>query len=108
MRLSLRLMLSLIAGVTAVSLVFVTYQTEVGAKALRDEVQRQALVLAESQQRSIEPLLQSGDYSELQAIVDQLQDHERLAGAAVFDLNGRPIAITAGLSSQLAAAPQAV
>ena len=53
MRLSLRLILSLIGGVTAVSLVFAIHQAGTEMQAEKVEVQRQALVLAESQQRLV-------------------------------------------------------
>ena len=77
-------------------------------QALREEVQRQALLLAESQQRSVEPLIESGSYRELQAVVDRFQNHERLSGAAVYNAAGKPVAVTPGLAAQLSAAPPAV
>ena len=52
MRLSYRLILSLIAGVTAVSSIFALYQAGAEVRTLRDEVQREALVLADSQERA--------------------------------------------------------
>ena len=73
MRLSYRLILSLIVGVTAVSLVFVMYQTGAEMQALKDDVERRALVLAESEQAPVEALLQSGATRELQAAVGQDQ-----------------------------------
>jgi len=108
MRLSLRLILSLIGGVTAVSLVFAIFQAGTEMEAETHEIQRQALLLAESQQKSIEPLVQNGAFGELQAAVDRFQNHERLAGMAVYDANGRPLAITSGLSSRLTGTPSAV
>ena len=108
MRLSYRLIVSLIVGMTAVSLLFALYQAGVEMQALREEVQRQALLLAESQQRSVEPLIESGSYRELQAVVDRFQNHERLSGAAVYDAAGKPVAVTPGLAAQLSAAPPAV
>src|SRR5262249_3568922 len=101
MRLSYRLILSLIAGVTAVSISFAVYPAGAEAHALKDEVQREALVLAESQQRSVEPLLESGNSRDLQALVDRFRDHERMAGMAVYDAKGQPLAITPGPASRL-------
>jgi trehalose-6-phosphate synthase len=108
MRLSYRLILSLIIGVTAVSLVFVMYQTGAEMQALKDDVERRALVLAESEQTPVETLLQSGSTHELQAVVDRFKNHEQLAGVAVYDAKGQPVAITSGLASRLAATPKAV
>ncbi len=108
MRLSYRLILSLIAGITAVSLVFALYQGRLEMRSLKDEVQRQALILAESQQKLVEPLVESASYGDLQTVVDRFQNHERLAGVAVYDAHGQPLAITAGLASRLSSTPTAV
>ena len=108
MRLSYRLILSLIIGVTAVSLVFVMYQTGAEMQALKDDVERRALVLAESEQTPVETLLQSGSTNELQAAVDRFRNHEQLAGVAVYDAKAQPVAITSGLASRLSATPKAV
>jgi trehalose 6-phosphate synthase len=108
MRLSFRLILSLIVGVTAVSLGFAIYQAQSEVHAQRDDVQRHALTLAEGLERSVEPLLLVGAPSDLQALVDRFQNHERLAGVAVYDVSGRPLAITAGLAEPLRRAPTAV
>ncbi|MCU1274766.1 MAG: alpha,alpha-trehalose-phosphate synthase, partial [Bryobacterales bacterium] len=108
MRLSLRLILALFGGVTAVSVGFAVYQAGTEMRAEKHELQRQALILAESQQRSVEPLLQNGFYSDLQAVVDRFQNHERLAGVAIYDANGKLLAITPGLASRLTGTPPAV
>jgi alpha,alpha-trehalose-phosphate synthase [UDP-forming] len=108
MRLSYRLILSLIVGVTAVSLVFVMYQTGADMQALKDDVERRALVLAESEQAPVEALLQSGSTRELQAVVDRFRNHEQLTGVAVYDAKGEPVAITSGLASRLSATPATV
>jgi len=108
MRLSLRLILALIAGVTAVSLGSALYQAQAQVQAQRDEVQRHASVLAESMRTSAESLVQAGAWSELQAFVDEFQNHERLAGVAVYDKNGMPVAVTSSLATPLTAPPAAV
>src|SRR5262249_56739988 len=97
MRLSLRLILSLIGGVTAVSLIFAIYQAGTEMQAERIDVQRQALVLAESQQRLVEPLVQNNAFSDLQAVANRMQHHQRLAGMAVYDAKGKPLAVPIGL-----------
>jgi trehalose 6-phosphate synthase len=108
MRLSYRLILSLIIGVTAVSLVFVMYQTGTEMQALKDDVERRALVLAESEQAPVEALLQNGATRQLQVVVDRFRNRGQLTGAAVYDAKGQPVAITSGLALRLAAAPKAV
>src|SRR5580700_2295542 len=101
MHLSLRLMLSLLGGVAIVSMLFAFYQAAAEMHAMRAEVQRQALVLAESQQRAAEQVLQDGSPSELQALVGQFQNHEHLAGVAIYGADGRVVASTPGLAARL-------
>lgn len=108
MRLSFRLILALIAGVTVVSLGFALYQAQAEVQAQRDEVQRHASVLAETMRTSAESLVLAGAYSGLQSFVDEFQHHERLAGVAVYDRNGMPLAMTSSLASPLTAPPGAV
>jgi trehalose 6-phosphate synthase len=101
-------MLSLFCGVAAISTVFAVYQAEAEMQALTEQVQRQALVLVESQRKAVAQMLVSGSSVDLQALTDQFQKHARLAGMAVYDAQGKPVAITSGLASRLAATPAAV
>jgi alpha,alpha-trehalose-phosphate synthase [UDP-forming] len=108
MRFSYRLILSLIVALTAISLVFATYQAGAEMQALRDDVQLHALELAEGQQRSAQSRLERGSQSDLQALVDRFQNHERLAGVAVFDTHGQAVAVTPGLATRLLSPPGAI
>jgi alpha,alpha-trehalose-phosphate synthase [UDP-forming] len=108
MHLSHRLMLSLLGCVAAVSLVFAIYQAAEEMHGLKDELQRQAMVLAESQQAPVERMLRDGSVRDLQVLADRFQNHDQLAGMAIYDVNQQPLAITSGLASRLAATPQAV
>ncbi len=102
MHLTQRLSLSLIFGVAAVSLGFAFYQTHTETSALKSDLDRHSLVLAESLAKSAEPLLAKHSYRELQNLTDRLKDRERIAGAAVYDANGYVIAMTRGLDGRLA------
>jgi trehalose-6-phosphate synthase len=106
MRLSFRLNVSLIAAVALVSLGFALFQAQSETHGLRVDLDRQALVLAESLEKSVAPLVAGHSYRDLQRIVDRFQDHERLAGVAVYDAQSRPLAITPNLT--LKEAPAAV
>jgi trehalose-6-phosphate synthase len=108
MHLSRRLMFSLFCGVAAVSMAFAIYQVEAETHALKDEIARQASILAESQRRPVEQILRTGSPRELQALVDQFRNHEHLAGLAIYDPQGDPLAITSGLAARLNATPAAV
>ena len=94
MRFSSRFIFSLLGVVAAVSLVFAVYQATLELHTLRDEVQRQSLVLAESQRRTAEQVLLTTATGDLQTHVDQFQNQEQLAGVALYDATGRPLAMT--------------
>ncbi len=102
MGLSIRLSSTLVASAVAVSLGVALYQTSAERRGLRRELERRALVVAESLEKSAAPLLKARS-SELQQLVRQFAVHERLAGAAIYDNQGHPLAITPGLAPALAA-----
>jgi trehalose-6-phosphate synthase len=92
--------LSLLAGAAAVSVAFATYQAVSETHAQERELGRQARVLAETQQRRVEGVIASGTLQKLQPITDQFWNHDRLAGAAIFDADGKELAITPGLEAR--------
>ena len=94
-RLSFRLNLCLIFAVGGVSLAFALYQTQNEMHGLRRDLDRQSAVLAESLEKSAEPLVAAHSYRDLQRLADRFKDHERLAGVAMYDPQDRPLAITA-------------
>ena len=108
MRLTLRLSLLLTLGVGCVSLAFAFYQTRAETKGLERDLERNALVLAESLAKSAEPLVASHSFRELERMVARFQDREQIAGVAVYNSAGEPLATTAGLRARLAKNPEAI
>jgi trehalose 6-phosphate synthase len=108
MRLTSRLSLSLIFAVAAVSLAFAGYQTRAQSRAMKRDLQRHALMLAESLGRMAEPLLKNRSYNELQKLVERFKDHETVAGVAVYGTNATPIVDTPGLAALIDPRPPAV
>jgi trehalose-6-phosphate synthase len=113
MRVSFRLIFSLIAGVTLVTFLFARSEVRTEKRGLRSDLERRAEVLAESLEQAIEPLMEVNFRTRrqrvrLQEIVDRFGNRERLAGVAVYDDQGNPLAITSKLSKQLAPGPAAV
>jgi alpha,alpha-trehalose-phosphate synthase [UDP-forming] len=104
-RLTIRLNLCLILAVGGVSLAFALYQTQSEMHGLRRDLDRQSAVLAESLEKSAEPLVAAHSYRELQRLADRFKDHERLAGVAMYDPTDRPLAITASLAVRLPELP---
>ena len=108
MRLSIRLNLCLIFAVGATSLAFALYQAQSELHGLRRDLDRQSIVLAESLEKSIEPLLATRSNRELQQLTDRFKDHERVAGVAVYDTDDRVVAITSHLGERLPQLPGVV
>lgn len=101
MRLSFRLSSALVAALILVAAGVAMYQTNAERSALRRELERRALAVAENLEKSVAPLLLSGS-SDLQPLVRQFAIHEGLAGAAVYDRQERMLAITPGIDATLA------
>jgi trehalose 6-phosphate synthase len=108
MRLTSRLSLSLIFAVAAVSLAFALYQTRVQSRGMERDLERHALMLADSLGRTAEPLAANHSYTELQRLVERFKDRETVAGVAVYDPEGSPLATTNGLALLLEHNPPAV
>jgi len=108
MHLSRRLVVSLLAGVTVVSMAFGVYQGLSETHALKEQVERQASIVAEGQRRTAERMLQEGPSGDLEALVNRFQNQGHLAGLAIYDATGQTVAATPGLTSHLAATPSTV
>src|ERR1700740_269763 len=95
--LSARLIVSLIIGVTLVSLCTSYYQVLVLKRGLRKDLQHRAEVLAESLARNVERDLERDAHQTLQRTVEHFANREHLTGLAVYDPQGDPIAVTSDL-----------
>jgi alpha,alpha-trehalose-phosphate synthase [UDP-forming] len=104
--LSARLIVSLIIGVTLVSLCSSYYQVLVLNRSLQKDLRRRAEVLGESLARNVERDLERK--TTLQRTVQQFANREHLAGLAVYDPQGHPIAVTTNLEPLMASAPAIV
>jgi alpha,alpha-trehalose-phosphate synthase [UDP-forming] len=101
MRLSLRLIVSLVLAVTIVSVAFALYQVEAENRSRRSELERRAQLLAESLQETVEPLLATGAQDSLQRIVERFGNRERLDGIAIYDKQAHPVVMTPNLAARL-------
>src|SRR5215472_7526102 len=101
MRMSLRLIFSLVLAVTIVSVAFALYQVEAENRSRKSELERRAQLLAESLQETVEPLLAKGAQEPLQRIVERFGNRERLAGVAIYDKRSHPVVMTPNLAARL-------
>lgn len=106
--LSVRLIVSLIVGVTLVSLCTSYYQVLVSSSALKKDLQHRAEVLGDSLSKNIERDLERDAPRTLQKTVQQFANREHLAGLAVYDPQGHPIAVTTNLEPLMGSAPSIV
>src|SRR5580658_9608440 len=106
--LSVRLIVSLIIGVTLVSLCSSYYQVLMLNRSLKKDLQRRAEVLGESLVRHVERDLDRDSKHTLQHTVQQFANREHLAGLAVYDPQGHPIAVTTNLQPLMSSAPAIV
>jgi alpha,alpha-trehalose-phosphate synthase [UDP-forming] len=106
--LSVRLIVSLIVGITLVSLGFSYYQVIGQKRALRSDLERRADVLGESVAGNVEKAWENGSERGLQRLVQRFGNREHLLGVAVYDRQGKTVAITSELGAVLKAMPQDV
>ncbi len=106
--LSVRLIVSLILGITLVSLAFSYKEVQREKLALRKDLERRAAVLGESLAGYIEPYLEKQSPRQLQRIVDRFGNRERLEGMAIYDKAGAVLAATPGLPDRLGQQPPLV
>jgi alpha,alpha-trehalose-phosphate synthase [UDP-forming] len=100
LRLSLRLILLLVVGVTVVTFLVARNQVRAEKRGLRDDLQRRSEILAESLQELVEPALGQRSHVELRRIVERFGNRERLAGVAIYDLGGALLAESPGLTER--------
>ena len=100
MRLSLRLILLLVAGITIVTFVVARYQVRTEKRGLRADLERRAAILAESLQEIVEPALEKGSHEQLRRVVERFGNRERLAGVVVYDARGEVLAESSNLNAR--------
>ncbi len=105
MRPTFRLILSLTIGVVVVALVSSIYQVRAEKRGLRHELEHRAEVLSGILEESVEPVLRNGSERDLKRIVKRVNNDQQLAGIAVYDVHGNPLAVSAELVKLLPGAP---
>jgi alpha,alpha-trehalose-phosphate synthase [UDP-forming] len=106
--LSVRLIVSLILGITLVSFAFSYYQVVREKRALRGDLEHQSRVLGESLAGNVDRALGSGSNQALQRLVQRFGNREHLIGVAVYDRESQVVAMTPELRKMLTAKPPAL
>ncbi len=103
--LSIRLIVSLIVGITLVSLSSSYYEALGEKRALSRDLERRAEVLGESLAGNVERALEKDSLQDLQRIVEHFGNREHLSGLAIYGPQGDLLAVTPELASTLATVP---
>src|SRR5271166_624434 len=108
--LSVRLIVSLIVGITLVSSAFSYYEVLREKSAFRSDLQHRAQVLSESLVGNVERSWNHGSDKdkELQQFVQRFGNREHLLGVAIYDRSGELVAITPDLRKTLTESPAPV
>lgn len=105
MKLSIRLILFLVVGITLVTFFIARNQVRSEKRGLRADLERRAEVFAESLQEIVEPTLEKGSREQLRHIVDRFGNRERLAGVAIYNAQGEILAESSTLEAKFAPPP---
>lgn len=108
MKITIRLISSIVCATILVAFTFTFYQARREKNQLVEELGRRAQVISESLQESMEPLLAAGKTKDLARLVERFGNRERLAGVAVYGNNGNVIAVTKSLAESLTDPPPEV
>src|SRR5208283_4430797 len=111
--LSARLIVSLILGITLVSLGFSYYEVLAEKRALRSDLERRAEMLGESLVGNVERSWNTGSDPErsdreLQRLVQHFGNREHLLGVVIYDRQNALVAATPELAKTLAVSPPPV
>ena len=101
MKITLRLVVSLVLVVALVAIAFSFYQVNEERIRLTSELERRTIVLAESLQESVTPLVTSDSPEKLNRLVQRFGNRDRFQGIAVHDARGLLLASTADLEPQI-------
>ena len=108
MRITLRLILSLVVATSAIVFVSAGYQARQEEIRLQEELDKRATVLAVGLRDAIEPVIAGERKAGLQRLVEKFGNRERLAGVAVYSKDGPPLAVTSSLPPEFHTLPAAV
>lgn len=98
MRLSLRLIGSLIIGISLLSTLFTYYQVRTEEQDLRNDLEKRAEVIGDGLRETLESQLARDSRPELQRIVERFTNREHLTGIAVYDERGVRVAMGPALA----------
>ncbi|MDP2167566.1 MAG: trehalose-6-phosphate synthase [Thermodesulfovibrionales bacterium] len=101
MKITLRLITALILAITAVAGVFSYFTVQTEKTRLTAELEHRAWLLAEGLKESVGPLVLKGQSKKLDSIMEKISKDKKIIGVAVYDVTGKPVAVSKDLSAIL-------
>jgi trehalose 6-phosphate synthase len=109
MKITIRLVVSLVLMVALVAAGFAFYQVREERARLTSDLERRSIILAESIQESVIPLVTSESSEKLKLLVQRFGKRDRFQGIAVHDSRGEVLSSTVALEAQIpGSVPQVV
>ncbi len=105
MRITLRLIFSLVAVVGLVAWGFSAWQANKEEQRLKTEIEHRAGLIAEGLTPSVENLVQANAVESLERILNRFSNRERLLGVSVHDMRGNLTTASTGLKKILKDSP---
>jgi alpha,alpha-trehalose-phosphate synthase [UDP-forming] len=96
-KITIRLIVSLTFVVALVAIGSSFYQVRQERARLVSELQRRVILLDESLQESVVPLIRTGGTRKLARLAERFGDRQRFGGVAIFDTQGNVIAVSPNL-----------
>lgn len=97
MKITIRLIVSLVFVIALVAIIFSFHQVRIEHSRLVNDLERRTILLAESLQESVTPLVESKSFTKLNRFVERFGNRERLKGIVVNNVQGEVIASTAAI-----------
>ncbi len=101
MKITARLIVSLVLVVAAVTAAFSLYQVDKEKSRMADDLERRTAILADSLRESVAYLVNQGLSERLKGLVVRFGNRKRLEGVAVFDTDGNIITVTPELKPDI-------
>ena len=105
MRITIRLILSLVVATSAIVFASAGYQARQEEIHLQEELNKRATVLAVGLRDAIGPVIAGGRIAGLQRLVEKFGNRERLSGVAVYSKDGLPLAVASALPPEFHTLP---
>jgi trehalose 6-phosphate synthase len=101
MKITLRLILSLVIAVTGVAGIFSYFTVQSEKARLTSELEHRAWLVAEGLKESVGPLVLKGQSKKLDGIMERISKDKKIIGVAVYDVTGKTVAVSKELSAVL-------